>query len=364
MYTKWWMADSQRKMPRFKQLLIVVMAIMMLLSTGCALLPDEEVEEQLPTITPPKLSEKPVYEVTTETLVTKVRGTGKIMSEKEEELYFIQDDLRIKNIYVKVGDTVEAGQVIAELDVTDLQNELRRKQLAFRQDELDMIMTLRRANEMTVEEFEQAKINFELARNEIVEIEEKIAKSKLTAPFTGTIVSINMNVGDTSKSYETVAVLADLTQLTVAAKFDEDDLQQIALGMEAEVDINTAGVHMGTVERFPIEESDENQNNYYYYSSSNRQTDKIEEYLIVRLPEIPEGVTRGTPLSVSIIVQEKRDVVVIPPAALRTYGGRNYVQVVDDEGNKREVDVEVGQRTSTLVEIVKGLEPGQKVVGR
>jgi len=69
-------------------------------------------------------------------------------------------------------------------------------------------------------------------------------------------------------------------------------------------------------------------------------------------------------LGVSVITQRKENAVIIPLAALRSYSGRNYVQVVDDKGNKREVDVELGQQTSTDVEIVKGLTPGQKVVGR
>lgn len=367
MYMKWLTADSFQKKPLFKQLSLLMLALLMIVISGCALLPDEQIEEELPAITPPKLSERPVYEVKTETLVTKVRGTGKMMSQKEEELFFVQDNLRIQEIYFRTGDTVEAGQVIAELDVTELQNELRRKKLQFRQNELDMKMTLRRANEMTPEELEQAKIDFELARNELVELEEKIAQAQLKAPFSGTIVSMSMNRGDTSKAYEPVAVLADLNQLTVAAKFNDNDLQQIAPGMEAEVDINRAGVHKGTVERLPVEDSSDNSGGGryppYYYPPNQTNQDSIDNYLIVNLPEIPEGVTRGTPLSVSIIVQVKEDVVVIPPSALRTYGGRNYV-VVDEDGSRREVDVEVGQRTSTLVEIVKGLEPGQKVVGR
>lgn len=366
MYTKWLTVSSSNKRPSFK--LLIVLICIILFSSGCALLPDEEGEESLPSITPPKLSQKPEYDVKTETLVTRVRGTGKMMSQKEEQIYFVQDNLRIHDIFVRTGDQVTEGQVIAELDVTELSNELRRKKLQFRQNELDMMATLRRANEMTSEELEQAKIDFELARTELVELEEKIAQAKLTAPFSGTIVSVSMNRGDTSKAYEPVAVLADLNELTVAVKFNEKDLERIAVGMDAEVDINTAGKHMGKVDRLPVAEDDNNSGGYNPYNPYNpnqgSNQDSIEQYLLVRLPEIPEEVGRGTPLSVSIITEQRENVVVIPPSALRTYGGRSYVQVVDEDGNKREVDVEVGQRTSTLVEIVEGLEPGQKVVGR
>jgi macrolide-specific efflux system membrane fusion protein len=69
-------------------------------------------------------------------------------------------------------------------------------------------------------------------------------------------------------------------------------------------------------------------------------------------------------LSATIITESKANAVQIPLAALRTQGARNFVLVVDSAGNKREVDVEVGLTTATEVEIVKGLTPGQKVVGK
>ena len=67
---------------------------------------------------------------------------------------------------------------------------------------------------------------------------------------------------------------------------------------------------------------------------------------------------------INIITQRKENAIVIPPSTLRSIGSRTYVQVVDSNGSKREVDVEVGQQTSTEIEILKGLTPGQKVVGR
>ena len=74
-------------------------------------------------------------------------------------------------------------------------------------------------------------------------------------------------------------------------------------------------------------------------------------------------MNRGTPLSINIITKRTENAIVIPPSTLRSIGSRTYVQVIDAEG-KREVDVEVGQQTSTKIEILKGLKPGQKVVGR
>lgn len=129
---------------------------------GCSLLPKEDEEENIPTISPPQLSQRPEYVVRTDRIETRVRGIGKLMSVIEEPVFFIADNRRIKEIYVSTGDRVAAGQLIAELDVSELDNQLRQRKLQFRSDELQMIMTLRKVDELSAEEFEQAKINFEL----------------------------------------------------------------------------------------------------------------------------------------------------------------------------------------------------------
>lgn len=345
--------------------LSVVLAAALAASSGCALLPDEEEEEALPAITPPKLSAKPEYTVRTDTLETKVRGVGRLMATKEETLYFTEGDKRVKEVYVKPGDQVTEGELIAELDVSDLESELRQKKLQWRSEELKMIEMLRKNDgSKTAEELEQAKIQFEMNREKLVELEQKIQKAKLKAPFAGTVVSVYVKKGDSVKAYDDVAVVADLSQLTVVAELNPDDLKKVAVGMEAIVDINAAGQHKGKVKQLPNPKKEQN-NNQWPGGGSNqpKEQDSIDNYLVVELDPFPQGLNRGTPLSVSVITQRKENAVVIPLAALRTHAGRNYVQVVDEKG-KREVDVEIGQQTATDVEIVKGLQPGQKVVGR
>ncbi|AFH64452.2 transporter [Paenibacillus mucilaginosus K02] len=351
-----------------RRLLIGFLAGALMLTSGCSLLPKEAEEEVLPEIKPPQLSKKPEYEVKTQTLETKVRGSGKLMATVEEDLYFTdEDNRRIKSIAVKTGDQVQAGQVIAELDVTEQESQLKQKQLQTRKDELTMIESLRKADELTSEELEKAKIDFELKREELNKLEKTIAGAKLTAPYSGTIVSVYLKKGDTAKAYDAVAKIADLSQLTVAATISSDDLKKVAVGMEAVVDINAAGQHKGKVLRLPApkdEDASGGGGEGQSGGSGDSKPDSIDNYLLVALDEFPQGLDRGRPLSVQIITQRKENAVTIPAAALRSYAGRNYVQVVDEKGSKREVDVEIGQQTATDVEILKGLTPGQKVVGR
>lgn len=371
MSMKWWTECSRRRNRPGSIALTAFVAVSVALMPACSLLPDEPEVEDLPAITPPKLSERPTYEVKTETIETRVQGIGKVMSTKEETLFFRSSgeanagSFRVKEVYVETGQQVEAGQLIAELDVSEKERELRRAKLEFRQEELNMIQILRKQDEYEPEELEQLKIDFELKRTSLVELEETIANAKLTAPFSGTIVAVHVQPGDTVEAYDPVAVLADLSQLTVAAEFSRDSLRNIAVGMDAVVNINTFGQHRGKVERLPVQTDSNQQNpNPWNPNPNPNDEDSIDKYVLVKLDEFPEGVTRGTPLSVLVITERKENAVVIPPAALRSYGGRSYVQVQEEDGTRREVDVEVGLRTSTQVEIIKGLEPGQKVVGQ
>ncbi|CAN7202979.1 efflux RND transporter periplasmic adaptor subunit [Paenibacillus sp. LjRoot56] len=366
MFMKWWTDDSSRKWT-MRPLAALLLSSTLLLASGCSLLPKEQDEESLPTINPPKLSKKPEYTVKTETLETKVRGSGRLMALQEEKLFFSEDmsAKRISAILVKNGDSVEQGQPIAELDVSDIESDLKRKKLQTRKDELTMIETLRKADEMTPEQVEQAKIDFELKREELTKLESQVSKAKLLAPFSGTIVTVSVKKGDTVKSGESVATLADLKELTVAASISADDAKKVAIGMEVQVDINSAGQHKGKVKQLPNPQAANNTNNGGFPGQGQQgEQDTIDNYLVVQLNEFPKGLNRGTPLSVTIITQRKENATTIPLAALRSYSGRNYVQVVDTQGNKKEVDVEIGQQTSTDVEIIKGLTAGQKVVGR
>ncbi|SCW38391.1 membrane fusion protein, macrolide-specific efflux system [Paenibacillus tianmuensis] len=367
MYSKWWMENLSVIKKTGRPLLLVCIAASLALSSGCSLLPKEDEEEALPAITPPQLSKKPEYAVKTETLEFDVPLSGKLMSTVEEDLYFTDDaSRRIKSFLVKTGDKVESGQLIADLDVTEQENKLRQKRLQTRQDELGMIEKLRKADEASPEQLERDKIEFELKKEEVTTLEKTIAGAKLTAPYAGTIISVYMKKGDTARAYDAVATIADLSQLTVAATISADSLTKVAIGMEVVADINGVGKVKGKVSKLPNPKAENNNNGNGGGQGGGQQkkADSIDNYLLIQLDQFPEGLSHGTPLSVKIITQRKENAVTIPPAALRSYAGRNYVQVVDDKGNKREVDVEIGLQTSTAVEIVKGLTAGQKVVGR
>lgn len=369
MSMKWWTAYSSpkrstrnaRQRGRLVSTLIASMALSVVIS-GCSMLPDEPEEEDFSAIELPKISEKPTYEVATKTLETKVQGSGRMLSLQERTLYFTLDGKRLKKLYIQPGQVVEAGQLIAELDVDDMKKTLRSQTLAFKQQELTMKQTLQKKDEMDPVEFETAVLNFEQARQGLADMQEEIDKAVLTAPYGGTVVGLAVQEGAQIKAYDAICVIADPSSLVVAATLSKDDLEKVAVGMEVQVDINNAGQFTGTVKQMPSAQTDNNG------QGGNGQGGnaplRLDQFLLVDVKDLPKTVTRGTPLSVAVVTNRKENVVVIPTMALRTIGARAYVQVAEADGTKREVDVEVGQQTATDVEILQGLTPGQKVVGR
>ncbi|MUT66158.1 efflux RND transporter periplasmic adaptor subunit [Paenibacillus sp. NEAU-GSW1] len=355
MSMKWWTGNL------YKRTAVVMLTASIALTSGCSLLPDEKEEEVLPSIAPPQIAKKPEYEVTTATLETKVQVVGKLISMQEETLYFTLGDKHLKELNVKAGDKVEAGQVIGELDVDLLERDLRNKRLAFKREERTMKDALRMKDEMDPIEFEEKTINFEQKQQELADLEAEIGKATLVAPFGGTVVQLNVKKGDLIKAYDPIVVIADTSKMTPAAKLSKDDLAKIAVGMPVVVDINSAGQFKGTVKVLPLPSND--QQNGGGGTNGEPEQERPEDFMLVDIKDLPKGINRGTPLSINVITKRKENVVVIPPSALRNLGSRTYVQVVDADG-KREVDVEVGQQTATQVEIISGLEPGQKVVGR
>lgn len=148
MFMRWWTVNSLHNESytswkrRLRSIALVGAAGLML--SGCSLLPAEPEEEVLPPITPPTISKKPEYEVRTETIETKVSGSGKLMSQREEKVYFTLDGMHVKELFVKPGDKVKAGQQIAVLDVEELEKQIRQKKLQIRKAEVQMKETLRK----------------------------------------------------------------------------------------------------------------------------------------------------------------------------------------------------------------------------
>lgn len=114
---------------RWHLLLLTVAAVLAGALAGCGGRPANE-EEATPTPIPTAVvASKPTYKVERGTVVEDVKFSGRIASAQEEQLFFRVDG-RVSKVGVKQGDAVKKGDILAELDISDLLNQLAQAKVA------------------------------------------------------------------------------------------------------------------------------------------------------------------------------------------------------------------------------------------
>jgi macrolide-specific efflux system membrane fusion protein len=151
------------------------------------------------------------------------------------------------------------------------------------------------------------------------------------------------------KTYVTIADTGSiqLTYTTSAA----GNLQEVQVGMKADITYKNQMLY-GTVIQSPASAP----------STDNKQlSDKYAKTIYFKLADSSVKPELNASAEIMIVLQKKENVLFIPKYGLSTFLGRNFVKVLEGESIK-EMDVETGIESLTEIEIVKGLEEGQKII--
>src|SRR5688572_15221656 len=155
---------------------IILMAIILIAITGCSLLPSndrsrttsQEPGQATPTPIPtPIVPTKPVYEVQRGEVVEKIEFTGRVAPVLEQELFF-RTDGRVRNVYAKRDDVVEEGQVLADLEIDNLERDLSSAILDLERAEQELYQ----AEQGHADQLERAKLELEKARTVVAKQEQ------------------------------------------------------------------------------------------------------------------------------------------------------------------------------------------------
>jgi multidrug efflux pump subunit AcrA (membrane-fusion protein) len=240
---------------------------------------------------------------------------------------------------------VKLAELQGQPSVSDAETALQQAQADYEQAVADADPNSYNMQLMTLE-LQQAQLD-------IQDLQDQIASAQLVAPFAGQILSLNIQAGDAVQAYDAVGVLADPNALEITAELGSEELSQMALDQEAVITLrNRPGeTYHGTVRQLP-----------YPYGGTTVDTGEDDTAVHVAI-EGEVDMTLGELATVSIVLQEKENVLWLPPAALRSYQGRDFVVVQDSDGTQRRVDVLLGISTDEQVEITAGLEAGQTIVG-
>ncbi|MBE6930630.1 MAG: efflux RND transporter periplasmic adaptor subunit [Ruminococcaceae bacterium] len=330
---------------RILTLLLACVCIVSMLS-GCYFLPSEE-PLLAPPLKEPEAVDYKTHTVERGTIERWVSATGRFESENNELLQYTSVTGRLKDIYVRSGDEVKAGDLIAELDVGDLDYDIERQRANVRLAELSLTEAKATGRSATIE---RAEISLSLAQMDLDRLLKKQEEAQLRANMDGTVIYVaNLEAGNQVSTYYPIVRIADTNALRIA--FNTKDTSELYTGME--LDVTYQGRNKKTVsgrivqlpKDVPVTSSEEDKNS-----------------VKVTVDEYPDDVRIGNTVNIEILLERKEDVVILPLRYVSSYSTRRYVRVLGESGIPEERDVTLGVQNATHVEILSGLSEGDVIV--
>ena len=290
----------------------------------------------------------------------------------------------VAHLYVDYNSVVKKGQVIAELDKTNLLSELAsakanlassKANLAYQANNFKRQQTLFDKGLISANDFEQARLSYEQAQQQVHTGTQSVNKAQtnlgyatITSPIDGVVLSKSVEEGQTvAASFNTpelFTIAQDLTDMRVIADIDEADIGDIRVGERVEF----------TVDAYPDDtfQGSVTQVRQVATTESNVVTYEV----VISAPNGDLKLKPGLTANVTIYTREMNDVLTVPTKALKftpneklltpeqtiqDCQGKNKVWVL--EGNTfKAIPVETGITGGQNTEIIRGLKAGQKVI--
>ena len=290
----------------------------------------------------------------------------------------------VSKLYVDYNSVVKKGQVIAELDRTNLTSELNRAKaeltsaqstLSYETANFQRYQTLFNKGLVSANDYESAKLSYEKARQTVNSARESVQKAQtnlgyatITSPIDGVVLSKSVEEGQTvAASFNTPElfnIAQDLTDMRVIANIDEADIGGVKEGQRVTF----------TVDAFP---DDKFEGTVTQVRQEATTTSNVVTYeVVISAPNKDLKLKPGLTANVTIYTLEKDDVLAVPSKALRFMPNEALLkkgEQIEDidapqkvwtmEGNTFKAHkVETGITNGMLTEIVSGIKEGTEVL--
>ncbi len=290
----------------------------------------------------------------------------------------------VAKLYVDYNSEVRKGQVIAELDKTNLISELNRAKadLASAQSSLNYetanynrYKTLFDKGLVSADEYENAKLSYERSRQTVNSSRESVQKAQtnlgyatITSPIDGVVLSKSVEEGQTvAASFNTpelFTIAQDLTDMRVIADIDEADIGGVKEGLRVTF----------TVDAFPDDRFEGSVTQVRQQATT--ESNVVTYQVVISAPNKDLKLKPGLTANVTIYTLEKHNVMVAPAKALRFMPNEALLskgqQIEDVEARTKvwtlEGDVfkahavETGTTNGLVTEIVSGISEGTEVL--
>lgn len=290
----------------------------------------------------------------------------------------------VNKLYVDYNSQVKKGQVIAELDKTNLLSELNtakanlasaQSSLNYQAANMERYKTLYKKGLVSADEYENAILTYRQAKEQVASSKENVQRAQtnlgyatITSPIDGTVISKSVEEGQTvAASFNTpelFTIAKDLTNMQVVANVDEADIGNVKEGdrVTFTVDAYPDDTFEGTVKQVRLEAT--TTNNVVTYE------------VVISAPNADLKLKPGLTANVTIYTQERSGVLAVANKALRFTPTKETVgkdmKIVDCKGKNKvwtlngntltAHPVTIGQSDGINTEITKGLKQGDKIV--
>ena len=290
----------------------------------------------------------------------------------------------VAKLYVDYNSIVKKGQVIAELDKTNLISELNtakanlassQSTATYQQANYNRYKTLYDKGLVSADEFENAQLSYQKAREDMNAKRESVRKAEtnlgyatITSPIDGVVLSKSVEEGQTvAASFNTpelFKIAQDLTDMRVIADIDEADIGGVKEGQRVSF----------TVDAFPDDHFEGRVTQVRQQATT--ESNVVTYEVVISAPNEDLKLMPGLTASVTIYTMEKNDVLVVPSKALRFMPNQAFLekdQAIADveadhklwtmEGNTFKAHkVEIGTSNGVLTEITGGVVAGTVVL--
>lgn len=290
----------------------------------------------------------------------------------------------VSHLYVDYNSVVKKGQVIAELDRTNLISELNtaKANLSSAQSSLNyQLSNYNRYKELynkglvSADEFESARLQYLQAKEQVNTSKESVQKAQtnlgyatITSPIDGVILSKSVEEGQTvAASFNTpelFVIAQDLTDMRVIADIDEADIGGVKEGQRVSF----------TVDAFPDDHFEGRVTQVRQQATT--ESNVVTYEVVISAPNNDLKLKPGLTANVTIFTLEKNDVLAVPSKALRFQPNEVFLQkgetIEDCEGDHKlwtkegtvfkAHKVEVGTSNGIMTEITGGIKVGTEIL--
>lgn len=259
-------------------------------------------------------------------------------------------DAAIISLPFEEGGYVKSGELIAQLDDSQLAAEVLRTEALFSQSKAyyNRIKTLVEQKVGTLQSLDNAAADLKVAEANLELAKARFNKTRIVAPFSGMVGSRRVSVGAFLRAGEIITELANIDEIRVTLSVPERFLSELKRGSEVTVSTSAYSDHKLKGKVVVIEP----------VVDPAMRTARV----VVRLPNPGRKFLPGMSANVSVVLSERPNALTIPSESVFASGNQSFVFIVKPDSTVARSEITLGTQLPEVVEVVKGLKEGEQVV--